>query len=234
MRILTAAQMKKAEQLVVDQGGSFAQLMENAGQAAAQEICRMQAAQNAVNKSKLITGKIPEYLSRSGGAASQTPPAALLLCGKGNNAGDAFVVGRLLAEHGWNVQWAELCGKAYSPLASENLGRLPASVKKISVANLLKNKLAFPPQFIIDGVFGTGFRGTLPEQVQQVFAFVNTLPATRIALDIPSGLDCDTSEYSPNSFVARYTLAFGALKPALIDPQAEHLCGQVLCLDIGV
>lgn len=74
MRVLTAAQMKQAESLADANGTSYKQLMENAGTAAAQTIERLAF------------------------SCTDTAPSALLLGGKGNNAGDAFVIARLLAK----------------------------------------------------------------------------------------------------------------------------------------
>lgn len=204
MRILTCAQTKKAEAAAVLAGTSYLQLMENAGVAAANEISAIARAKNL-------------------------PHSILLFCGKGNNAGDAFVVARLLAQKNWQVQVLPLCGDAYSLLAQQNKLALPGTVQSVAPENA-----NFTAAFLVDGVFGTGFKGPLPLQVQTVFATANAAAGQRVALDIPSGLECDSGHVQPGCFRADYTLTFGAYKPALVLPETQGYTGQVRCLDIGL
>ncbi|MGD9559193.1 MAG: NAD(P)H-hydrate epimerase [Oscillospiraceae bacterium] len=204
MRILTAAEMRAAEEAAVAAGTSFETLMENAGRAAAEEIARLAAARG---------------LEKS----------MLLLCGKGNNAGDAFVVARLLAARGWRAQVLLLCGEKMSALARLNWQRLPPSVEKAMpcTAN-------FGVGVLVDGVFGTGFSGRLPPGVQRVFTQANAADAARVALDLPSGLDCDSGAVAPDTFCAALTVTFGAYKPGLVLPQNAPVVGEVKCVDIGL
>lgn len=201
MRVLTRAQMRAAEDAAVQAGTSYEQLMENAGMAAAREIAE----------------RMP------------TPAGALLLCGRGNNAGDAFVLGRLLAAQGWQVEWLPLCGEDFSPLAAKNLARLPGGARRVDEA-----EADYGAALVVDAVFGIGFRGELPGNVRAVFTKANAAPGLRVALDLPSGLDCDTGEASPDSFRAGLTLTFGAAKPGMLTAGGRALCGETLILDIGL
>ena len=96
--ILDASGMKRAEAAAVKAGVSLGQLMENAGTGAA--------------------GMIMDLADKS-----NCEKTALLLCGKGNNAGDAFVVARLLTESGWLCQVLPLIGDEFSSLAQLNWQR---------------------------------------------------------------------------------------------------------------
>ena len=202
MQILNRHQMKEAEAAAVKAGSSYKILMENAGRAAAAGI------------ENLYTG---------------LSPSLLLLCGKGNNAGDGFVIGRLLAQKGWQVELVLLCGTELSPLAEENRIALPSSVKikTIHTAN-------FATKVLVDCVFGTGFRGDLPPQVQEAFQKCNAAKGLKVAIDLPSGLDCDTGHLSPGTFLAEHTFTFGAYKPGLLTPNGQKAGGKVQCLDIGI
>lgn len=205
MRILTAAQMKAAEDAAVAAGSSYEALMENAGAASAQEI---------------------EALA----AQKKLPRRLMLLCGKGNNAGDAFVVARLLAQKSWQVQVVLLFGQArLSPLAALNFGRLPASVSSCGIA-----EADFTAPIVVDGVFGTGFSGALPEGVRSAFTQANRTKALRVALDLPSGLSCDSGAVAKGCFQAAYTLTFGACKPGLLAEKNKPYVGEMRCLDIGL
>lgn len=154
---------------------------------------------------------------------------ALLLCGKGNNAGDAFVIARLLPSQGWETVWVPLAGEDFSELASANLKRMPSPVTKKEM-----DTADFDVDMIIDGVFGTGFRGELPVAIRAAFQKANEAKALRVALDIPSGLDCDTGQASPDTYMADFTLTFGVYKPGLLFPEGARFCGEVRCLDIGL
>lgn len=209
MRTLTRAEMRAAEEAAVAGGTSYEQLMENAGRAAAAEMmARME--------------------NQSG------PRTALLLCGKGNNAGDAFVAGRLLAENGWQVAWLPLCGEDFSPLAAKNLARLPATVRRVSEDGADFAAADFGASLLVDAVFGIGFRGDLPANVREAFRRANAAPGCRVALDLPSGLDCDSGEAAPDSFKAHVTLTFGAAKPGMLAPGGRALCGEMRVQDIGL
>lgn len=202
--VLTASEMKMAEAKAVEGGTSYEQLMENAGTAAARSILGL-AEENGWKHS------------------------ALLLCGKGNNGGDAFVVARLLAKNGWQVQCLPLCGSEYSELAALNLQRLPKEARMVSA-----RAADFGAAVLVDGIFGTGFRGGLPPAVATVLQKANEAKGARVALDVPSGLNCDTGDADEDTFRAEYTLTFGAYKPALRMPGAAQYYGQVECLDIGL
>lgn len=203
MRVLTAAQMKAAEAAAVEKGTSYRQLMENAGTRAAEAI---------------------EQLAGAGGLEHRL----LLLCGKGNNAGDAFVVARLLAQKGWRAQLLLLYDEGFSQLARLNLDGLPEGAERLARAG----DAGWDAPIIVDGVFGTGFHGQLPDFVAE--AFKRAAAGLRVALDVPSGLDCDTGAAAPHTFAAAHTLTFGAYKPALVGNAAARLAGQVHLLDIGL
>ena len=205
MRICTAAQMREAEAAAVTKGTSYEALMENAGAKAAEEIR---------------------------GLSSGKPSSILLLCGKGTNGGDGLVIARHLAKAGWQVCVSFLCGAELSPLSQLNLERLPQNVSVVPVADLEENIKS--AGYLVDGVFGIGFHGELPLSVQRVFQKANRCKACRIALDLPSGMNCDTGETSPNTFCAGVTYTFGAYKPALLMETVKPYCGEVRCLDIGL
>lgn len=156
----------------------------------------------------------------------------LLLCGKGNNGGDGLVIARLLAALGWQVGVSFLCGTELSPLSQLNFTRLPQNVSIVAPSDL-EQQMNFV-DYLVDGVFGIGFHGELPLSVQKIFQNANQSRACRIALDLPSGMNCDTGQTSENTFCADITYTFGAYKPALLIDESKPYCGKVCCLDIGL
>ena len=207
MKILTSDLMKKAEALAVEKGCSYGELMENAGTAAAKRI-------------RDIMG---------GGVADKK---FLILCGKGNNAGDGLVIARHLFRWGGEVAVLFLLGsdeERMSPLCRENLHALDG------LPLILTEKLPEGGGYdaVIDGVFGTGFSGELPAAVSAVFDSISK-HSVKFALDIPSGIDCDSGIADPHIISADYTFSFGAPKPAHILKRSALFCGQTEVLDIGI
>ena len=95
--LYTTEQMRAWEDAAVAAGGSYAQLMENAGSRAAADLR----------------------------ARFDSPQHLLVLCGKGNNGGDGLVVARHWAQSGWPVTVCLLLGDTWSPLGAANLASLP-------------------------------------------------------------------------------------------------------------
>lgn len=209
MKIYNAEEMRAAEQAAVDKGTSFEQLMENAGQAAAADILQHCAGRQTV----------------------------LIVCGKGNNGGDGLVIARVLQQHGWQVDIALVCGKILSDLSERNRQRLNGLpgitfLNEEGLSGRLNTKNAY--DVVIDGIFGTGFSGRLPQNIVAVCETLNASDGLKIALDMPTGLNGDTAECDEHTFCADITYAFGAYKPAHMNETAQAFCGEVVCLEIGI
>ena len=67
----------------------------------------------------------------------------------------------------------------------------------------------------------------------RVIQALNACPATRLAVDLPSGLDCDTGQISTATLRADHTCTFVAPKPGLLVPEAKPYVGQLHVVDIG-
>ena len=214
MKIYTAAEMREHEQMAVDKGTTFEQLMENAGQAAAADL-----------------------LHRFPKAGS-----ALIVCGKGNNGGDGLVIARVLSKQDWQVDVVFVLGDKLSPLAQLNRERLnhsdgvnfirPDELEGRTTGRLRTLKTGY--DLVIEGIFGTGFSGALPETAVAVCRLLNQADGFKIALDIPTGLNCDTGEADKDTFRADLNYAFAAYKPAHMTDAGKAYCGETVCLDIGI
>ena len=214
MKIYTAAEMREHEQMAVDKGTTFEQLMENAGQAAAADLLH----------------RFPKA------------GRALIVCGKGNNGGDGLVIARVLSEQDWQVDVVFVLGDKLSPLAQLNRERLNHSdgvsfirsdeLEGRTTGRLRTLKTGY--DLVIEGIFGTGFSGALPETAAAVCRLLNQADGFKIALDIPTGLNCDTGEADQDTFRADLTYAFAAYKPAHMTDAGKAYCGETVCLDIGI
>ena len=164
----------------------------------------------------------------------------VICCGKGNNGGDGFVVARHLELHGVRVHvvlFAEpraLTGDAaVNYRIVERSGILPTVYADPS-ANLdpLRQVLA-SGDWIVDGLFGTGLTGPVRPPMDRVIEAINAAPAKVFALDIPSGLDCDTGLPLGPTVQARHTATFFAAKKGFAVPDAQPWLGKVHVVDIG-
>ncbi len=207
---VTTAQMKEIERNADEAGLSYYQMMENAGTAAAEEIARCE---NAGGKRVLI------------------------VCGKGNNGGDGFVVARKLTEAGAHVTLMLPEGELKTKDATENY-RICSEMGIASYSMPLEYEQiraeVESAHIIVDAVFGTGFHGALSEQVRGITVAINAASAKVYALDIPSGVTGDTGAIDENAVRADRTIAFHRLKPAHLMHSAAAFCGEVLCVSIGI
>ncbi len=207
--VLTSKQMKAVEQNAVDLGMSWLRLMENAGAAA----------------TKVIRDSCDLKIMKT-----------VILCGKGNNGGDGYVIARKLLEDNVSVRVIsvgapatesaiEMASKAYDlgirPIDFESYE--PLCCQYINDADV-----------IVDALFGTGFSG----EPQGIFAAainaVNSSNGLKIAVDIPSGMSSDTGCCNGLFIKADLTVSFAAFKPChLLFPSSEY-CGKVTVASIGI
>jgi len=206
--------MSREEILAVDQiaiqqfGMSGLVLMENAGRNAAQAIHRLGP-----------NGEI------------------CILCGKGNNGGDGYVIARHLELLGRRVRIVSLVDPAeLSGDAAVNYSIAQRSAIPIRVETAPPSLLAAigQPRVVVDCMLGTGAKGEPREPIKSAIGIVNRLDTVRIAVDIPSGLNCDTGEASEITFRADHTLTFVATKKGFVMATATAVLGRVEVLSIGV
>ena len=160
----------------------------------------------------------------------------LVLCGKGKNGGDGYVVALQLFECGRYVTVFE--SEADSRDASSELYRTKLK-KKIKLIHPLSDKekligASSQAEVIVDAVFGVGFHGYLPECEAQALGIVNRSKAKRIAIDCPSGVDSDSGRVSPGTFAADMTLTMAYVKRGMLCYPAKEYCGEIHVCDIGI
>ena len=163
----------------------------------------------------------------------------VLFCGKGNNAGDGFVIARQLKSKGFEVVVYLLCAKAEIKKQSAliNFKTLrPLGIKVIEVKDVKyvkKIKKRFSADIIIDAIFGTGFSGTLPVYIGYLVNFLNSLNTEIISVDIPSGLDATTGKVYDCCVKASKTVTFGLAKTGFQKNQGPAYVGELVVRNIG-
>jgi NAD(P)H-hydrate epimerase len=164
----------------------------------------------------------------------------VICCGKGNNGGDGFVIARHLDNHGKAVRVllfadpAELRGDAAANWRIiERTGIAVETFVKGVTAAQLKPHLA-DADWIVDALLGTGARGEPQPPYGAAIEAINSAVKKVLAVDLPSGLDCDTGAAAQQTVVAEHTCTFVAAKPGFYKAGAQHYTGRVHVIDIGV
>ncbi len=164
----------------------------------------------------------------------------LVLCGKGNNGGDGFVIARLAIEYGYHVQTISLVEeKDINGDAKQALSVLhqvsPSVSPVLFISNLAEVKSiidAFQGELIVDAIFGIGFKGTLSEEYNAVIKAVNENQAEVLSVDVPSGLNATTG--NGDGIIATATVTFIAIKQGLLTGVASHYVGRIIYADLEV
>jgi ADP-dependent NAD(P)H-hydrate dehydratase / NAD(P)H-hydrate epimerase len=163
----------------------------------------------------------------------------LVLCGKGNNGGDGFVVARLLKKKRIPCEVALLARKdELSADASHNLGRylkLKGKVTEIGAHELeMLARLMHNNGLIVDAILGTGMKNNVRDLLAEAITMINASGIPVVAVDIPSGLDADRG--SPLGVVIKAELTVALAYPKLgevIYPGLNYV-GELVVADIGI
>ncbi len=164
----------------------------------------------------------------------------LLLCGRGNNGGDALVLARHLHGHGIPFR-SILFGRPRDLRRStavqleilRRVGRAPSEVTSRGQWKAERRHLR-SCDLVIDGILGTGLSRPVEGLLAEVFADVNACGADVVAVDIPSGLSGDTAAVPGPCLAADYTVTFARPKLPHILPPAEALCGELRVVDVSI
>ncbi|MFB0509650.1 MAG: NAD(P)H-hydrate dehydratase [bacterium] len=163
----------------------------------------------------------------------------LVICGKGNNGGDGFVVARHLINSGAEVS-VVLLGKKNEIMGDAKTNRQileKSSVRVVeikTVAQLKRLTSDFNPDVAIDAIFGTGFSGQPKGFYRETIKFINQLPAFIIAVDIASGVDADDGSVKEDAIMADATVTMGFLKRGHILFPGRTYSGDIWIADIGI
>ena len=168
---------------------------------------------------------------------SITSEKILIVCGRGNNGGDGFVVARILAERSPR----RLTVFASSPetikqgSAFDNFKAAREAGIEIYPVEKFASEVSGADGYTIsvDALFGTGFKGEMPEEYASLGRMLNSSNMKRYAVDIPSGLDSTTGAAAENCFKADKTITFGLPKKGFYIEKGPDLSGEIIVKRIG-
>ncbi len=210
--ILSRKQVRQVDQKAIHGCGmSGLVLMENAGRGCTDKLCELG-----------VSGPIA------------------VCCGRGNNAGDGLVIARHLEIRGHAAKvllWSQpenLAGDAAENYRLLGLTDVPIVLMDGAFDQESLARQLAGVDWIVDALLGTGARGDPRPPLNYVIAQLNATDAKRLAVDVPSGLDCDTGGASRHTFRADHTCTFVAAKPGFLRSEAAPYVGTVHVHDIGV
>ncbi|MDD7752861.1 MAG: NAD(P)H-hydrate epimerase, partial [bacterium] len=208
MKSYSAERMRGLDRRTIDEYGiPGVTLMENAGSAVTRAAIRLSAAVSE-----------PEFV---------------ILAGKGNNGGDAYVVARQLFERHCPIRLFmaarpdELSGDA-----AEMFEAMPAELRNAALFDFQPDDLN-EHAVVIDGLLGTGMRGEVREPFASWIRFVNGSGAPVLAIDIPSGLNADDGSASV-CIRADLTVTMAGVKTGMLTGKGPAACGRVEVARIGI
>jgi NAD(P)H-hydrate epimerase len=206
--VITSREMRALEVNAEYFGVSLLQLMENAGHNVALEIASRFSREQKI----------------------------AIFCGLGGNGGDGFVAARHLLSMGFNVS-VILAGKGKEITHDATLKNWCAlqSLRESIPIQEVTDSSAIPKvdaEIVVDALLGTGTKGKLKSPITQIVEYVNTLNASKIAVDVPTGIDSDNGEVLGNAVKANITITFHKAKTGLYD--AKKYVGELVVRDIGL
>ena len=215
MRVLSTAQMRAADRRTIDEIGiPSAVLMENAG--------------------RQVVAAMERHLAPLG------EQRVAVVCGKGNNGGDGFVVARVLEAGGVTTRVYLLVS------ASKIEGDARVNLSVLDVVGVPVVEVAEPDAWaaqlpditacdvVVDALFGTGLARPLEGFWRTVVADLNASGVPIVSVDLPSGLSADTARLIGETIDATLTVTLGAPKLPLLMPPAATQAGDVVVADIGI
>lgn len=210
MLTMTRDQSRAIDQIAIDQYGmSGLVLMENAGRGCAELLLRLG-----------LKGR------------------AVLCCGHGNNGGDGFVIARHLENAGFEVQVGlfadvgRVKGDALANLKILQAAGTPLRVFSSAITELEAARFLEGADWVVDALLGTGVTGPVHGAATVVIAAINRQSRPVLAVDLPSGLDCDTGQPWGECVKATHTATMVA--PKIGFAAAKGCTGTVHVIDIGI
>jgi ADP-dependent NAD(P)H-hydrate dehydratase / NAD(P)H-hydrate epimerase len=232
--ILTAAQMRAAEEAAFASGAQVEALMNKAGVGVAETVTKF----------------------------FQKPGCCMVFAGKGHNAGDALFAAQCLAMRGWKIEvrlafkeadCSELMRKKLSDLRSTTtkvpdwtdgtghdlrvttLERFAYTAKDLPFARREIPEDGYfgsaVPLIILDGLLGVGGKPPLREPIRGECRSINQLRIAKnayvFAVDLPTGLDTDSGKTDRDCVIADFTVTIGYAKPGLIADAASNHVGRL-------
>jgi len=172
----------------------------------------------------------------------------LVLCGKGNNGGDGFIVALLAHKANIKIDVLLMCNVdelkgdallAYQAMTTAGVVLIKHNIASSENCQGLSVIKSFSGDVIVDALFGIGFKGQLTKPLQNLVKGINYHDAKVISVDVPSGLCATTGqvqgeEIAEQAIIADVTVTFIAYKQGLLTGQAANFVGKLLLAPLAI
>jgi hydroxyethylthiazole kinase-like uncharacterized protein yjeF len=175
--------------------------------------------------------------------AGLTGAKVCIFCGIGNNGGDGYVIARHLLNSRLQVT-VVICGdrgkvKGDAKINLDLLEHLGQPIEQLDVNRSdvagAVDRFAAGANMLVDSLFGTGLKGQLSDAYKRLIEIINAQHCPILAVDIPSGLDCDSGEPLGAAIRATFTVTFAAVKMGFVSARtAAQYTGEIFVASIGV
>jgi NAD(P)H-hydrate epimerase len=174
--------------------------------------------------------------------SSADKPKVCIFCGTGNNGGDGYVIARCLLNDGFDVE-VVLFGdrekvKGDAKITLDILQKMNRPIRQLNPAEpgaiRLVESFADGADMLVDCLFGTGLDRPLKDDYRKLIEKINSLKCPILAVDVPSGLDCDMGQPLGAAIKADWTVTFIAVKKGFTTAQAADYTGEIFIASIGI
>ncbi len=197
------------------------------------------------NAGRNVAGEVMKMLKYSQPPQAENNPCVqkvAVLCGKGNNGGDGYVVARHLHNHGIPVtvfvvaHISDILKEGDAAVNLHILLKMKIPVQELLDIVTIKNlaKELHSCDIIIDALFGTGLSGEVRDPFKTLITITNDLRKPIISVDIPSGLDANTGEVLGAAIKAAKTVTFAVSKKGFYLNEGPAHTGEVVVTDISI
>ncbi len=215
MKTVIAEQMRELDRITIEEIGiPGVVLMENAG----------------LQVVRIMREQIPDFARKK----------VLIVCGKGNNGGDGFVVARHLFNSGMEVR-VTLIAEKHQLKGDAKLNFNIAEKMNIPIVEMTDNEqipafrnLLQQAEVVVDAILGTGLQDAVQGFYKNIIEAMNKARKPVVAVDIPSGLSADTGMVPGSCIKADITVTFAVPKQGLVLFPAANYVGELHVVDIGI
>ncbi|MCG8383145.1 MAG: NAD(P)H-hydrate dehydratase [Gammaproteobacteria bacterium] len=158
------------------------------------------------------------------------------LCGAGNNAGDGYVIARLLANVNLSVTVISMIRpeKLQGDAQAAYQAYEAAGGSSLQVDDCNWQRVIDQADILIDALLGTGLSRPIATHWASVINYINQADKAVLSVDIPSGLNADTGHQQDIAIVADATLTFIAYKKGLFTADGPDCCGALFLSRLGI
>ncbi|WP_416354214.1 NAD(P)H-hydrate epimerase [Agrilactobacillus fermenti] len=161
-----------------------------------------------------------------------TPTQVLVVCGTGNNGGDGLAIARMLHVHQISVTVVLLGDQTHASAQTKKQLQI-CDYYQIPFREELPEDLA-GYDLIVDAIFGIGLSRPITGAYAQVIQTLNQAQASKVAVDMPSGLNANTGAIMGVAFQADLTITMAYRKVGQLRNKGPVYCGLTVPVDIGI